>query len=268
MEKLTVYQILQELKNTNSSNEKLAILDANKDNDVLKQVFLYALSPRIKFYIKKIPDYITNPLNDLNNQDNELIWAIEQLKFLYTRFYTGNSAVYNLKQTLESISKNNSYIIERIIDRDLKCGVNTALVNKTWRNLIPETPYMGCKPYSKKLIENLFKTDKKGVVSQCLSEDWEVEDEFGNFHKIKDVVENRLKLKLKSFNFNKNVVEYNQVVNYFYNGVETEDWYSITYEDENGNIIKSLPLTSKHKLFLLTGESVSVEYLKVNDIII
>ena len=54
---MTVYDILQALEGTSSRNEKIAMLQANANNEVLKQVIVYALDPFKNFYIRKIPQY-------------------------------------------------------------------------------------------------------------------------------------------------------------------------------------------------------------------
>lgn len=173
---MSILSILNTLSATSSTKEKQVILENNISNDILGQVLYLALSPRVKFYIKKIPDYIPERYNqptDIREMLStsvvkiELSEALIALGCLSSRQHTGNTAIEHLKMLLESLNKDDAVVLERIIKKDLKCGVNVATVNKVWSNsFIEETPYMGCKPYKKKLVEDLFKNDKNGVVSQ------------------------------------------------------------------------------------------------------
>ena len=59
----TVYEILKQVAATSSRNEKKAILEANKDNPLLKQVIFLAYDPFTLFWIKKIPSAQSLPDN-------------------------------------------------------------------------------------------------------------------------------------------------------------------------------------------------------------
>lgn len=154
-----IYGILEELKQTNSTKEKEQILNKYKDNKLLKEVLYLTLSPRIKFYIKKMPEYLQNQLQV------ELQDILSKLKVLSNREKTGNEAINFLKDILSSLSERDAIIIERIIGKDLKAGLNEATINKVWKGLIETTPYMGAKAFNKKLVQNLFKTNNK-IISQ------------------------------------------------------------------------------------------------------
>lgn len=151
--------ILNELAATSSRNSKIAILTTNKYDETLKQVCFLALDPRTQFYIKKIPDYTSN-----NERPVTIEWALDELERFSSRELTGNAAIERLQYILASLSKADAEVIERVIQRDLKCGVNDSTVNKVWKNLIPEYPYMRCA------LPKAVKFDKwnwsKGVYSQ------------------------------------------------------------------------------------------------------
>lgn len=155
-----IYDILEELAADNSRIAKEQILTREKDNAILKEVFVQTLNPRINFYIKKIPAYQFST----EYAEESLGWALQELNYISDRTYTGNAAIDKLSYILSSLSKNNAKVIERIILRDLRCGVNTSTVNKIWKNLIPETPYMRCSLMKGAKVE---KWDwKRGVYSQ------------------------------------------------------------------------------------------------------
>lgn len=155
---MSVYEILSLLANTSKTNAKIQILQENKDNAELKKAFERALNPTINYYIKKIPKY--QPLEETLT----LTQGIQALSQLSERKLTGNAGIEHLQWVLSKVSAENATIIERIVKRDLRCGVNTATVNKIWKDLIPEFPYMRCTSLSASKIKNWDYSN--GVFSQ------------------------------------------------------------------------------------------------------
>jgi len=146
---MSVYDILMKIGSTTKRNEKLAILNEHKDNELLKTVIKYTLDPHKQFYIRKIPEYESSKTTTVN----ELEALIPLLDDLSDRTVTGNNAIDHLKYILSSLSKEDAYVVERIIAKDLGCGISTATVNKVWSGLISEFPCMLCSAYSDKLFD-------------------------------------------------------------------------------------------------------------------
>jgi hypothetical protein len=153
-----VIKIFNELNETNSTKVKEQILRKYEDFELLKKVVYLALSPRVKFYLRKIPEYTSK-------ENMTLEEALESLSVLSSREKTGNDAIEHLKGILENLSVNDATVIERIIKKDLKIGLNESTVNKVWKKLIETTPYQGAIAYDKSKVQKLF-TDPKGVMSQ------------------------------------------------------------------------------------------------------
>jgi hypothetical protein len=61
------------------------------------------------------------------------------------------------------LQSDDAYVIERIIDKDLKIGMGTSNINKIFSGLVEKTPYMGCKPYSVEAVKALFDGGKKAI---------------------------------------------------------------------------------------------------------
>jgi len=154
---MTVLQIFNKIANESSTNVKMAILEENKDNELLKEVLYLANSRRVKFHIKQIPDYDRNDYYmGVNLSGIALKSAIDKLSLLSERKVTGGAAIQHLKTILEEIDEESAIIIERIIEKDCKIGLGTRMINKVFPDLIEKTGYMGCKPYSKELITKLL----------------------------------------------------------------------------------------------------------------
>jgi DNA ligase-1 len=147
-----IKQIIEEIANESSTNLKMEILKKYVDNETLKQVLYLAYSPRIKFYIKQIPDYHSR----LDSSTLRLTDVITNLNMLFERKITGGEAIDWLKNILSSLDSDDSFILQRIIEKDLKMGMGSTNVNKVFKGLIEQTPYMGCRPYSPELAHKLF----------------------------------------------------------------------------------------------------------------
>ena len=159
----TVYEILRDIAETSSTNGKLAIAAANKDNEELKETFRLAYSPFVQFYIRKIPDYTCDGSNTYTLED-----AYVSLMQLSNRQVTGNAAIEFLRELLTGMSPNDASVLERVIGKDLKCGAGNSLTEKTWKGLIPTYPVLLCSPQSEKLLAKL--PWKTGVVAQVKSD--------------------------------------------------------------------------------------------------
>jgi ATP-dependent DNA ligase len=127
-------------------NFKIAELEKHKSNDLLQTVIILALDPFTQFYIRKIPKY-TRGVHTI-----PLVQSCKQLKKLASREYTGNAAIEMLTSLLESSTPDDAKVLERIIQKDLKCGVSISTVNKVWPELIHDYPCMLCSASDEKLI--------------------------------------------------------------------------------------------------------------------
>lgn len=146
-----ILEILQELEVNPSRNFKIELLTKHKDNELLKEVCRLANDPFTQFYQRKIPEYrkmYGNVLIDLKS-------AVDNLSILSSRTLTGNAAIAQLQMILSSVTAEDALVIKRIIQKDLKCGVNTSTINKVWPNLIPEFPCMLCSPFEQKLVDKI-----------------------------------------------------------------------------------------------------------------
>lgn len=152
------YEIIESIAAVGSTKAKQAIMEANKDNEVLKNCFLYAENPRFNFFVKVKPeDYANLPEGSAEIQ----IETFKELYKLINREITGHAARDFVSKLMSELTFLDRSILCRIINRDLRCNAGTSLSNKVWPGLIPETPYMRCN--------NKFKdthTFEEGAYSQ------------------------------------------------------------------------------------------------------
>lgn len=145
-----VFDILNKLAVTSSRLDKEAILKYEKNNELLKAVIVAALNPMLNYYIRKIPKYETaiKPMLTLEQ-------GLKKLDKLSLREITGNAAIEYLALLLSELRAGDAKAVERVIEKDLRCGVSEKTVNKIWPKLIPEYPVMLCDQYDDKTIERI-----------------------------------------------------------------------------------------------------------------
>lgn len=147
---MKVNDILLELAATPSRLDKEAILRREKDNADLMEAVILALNSRYNYFIKKIPLYST-----LKKSEKTLSDAFNLCYDLSDRKYTGNLAIAKLADMLDRLPVDDAQVLEKIIQRDLRCGVQASTVNKIWAGLIPEYPCMLASGYDEKLIRRM-----------------------------------------------------------------------------------------------------------------
>jgi len=148
---MTIKQIFDEITNEPGTNQKMVILDKYKGNMLLKQVLYLANSKRVKFYIKQIPTYTNSNTAPATLED-----ACKSLTRLSDRLVTGHAAIAELINICESLTADDAYIIERIIEKDCRLGMGTTNINKIFKGLIEDTPYMGAISFDEKKARTIF----------------------------------------------------------------------------------------------------------------
>lgn len=128
----TVLEILDLIASSTKRKFKEQVLTDYKDNALLKKCFIAAYHPDVVYWISK------HPVITYNAHTLSLDTAIDEIYAnLCTRKITGNNAVNFYQKILSSLSQDDSVVLKRIIDRDLRCGVGIPTINKIWKKLIP-----------------------------------------------------------------------------------------------------------------------------------
>jgi hypothetical protein len=147
---MNLNKFFESLAANSSRNFKIEQLKLNSDNETLREVVRLALDPFTQFYQRKIPSYTTDTqhITTLKN-------ALGGLYDLYSRSVTGNAAIEHLRMLLSSVSADDAKVLERIIQKDLKCGVQASTANSVWSGLIHEYPVMLCSQFEQKLVDKI-----------------------------------------------------------------------------------------------------------------
>lgn len=147
---MNLNKFFESLAANNSRNFKIEQLEANRDDEQLREVVRLALDPFTQFYIRKIPKYectATKPAS--------LRFALNELYTFSSRSVTGNAAIDRLANLLSALSEDDAKVIERIIQKDLKCGVAVSTANAVWTGLLKEYPVMLCSQFEQKLVDKV-----------------------------------------------------------------------------------------------------------------
>lgn len=133
---MELIEIIDALRNTNSSNAKKEILEMNKDDEILKKVLLYTYDPFRKYGIsEKIFDELIEDVTKEDFPDSENIYD-----FLDTLAQSNinNELKRNICATVKYIDPLYKDIAKCVFLKDLKIGLKPTSINKVWPNLIPK----------------------------------------------------------------------------------------------------------------------------------
>lgn len=161
------YKILEKIKNTSSNNEKQAILEQNKNNELLKEILKFVYNPYFKTGLssKKIKKKITpTEYRLLLQPDNSITYIFNYLK----DHNTGTDQdIAHVQWYIRNYSEGCPEIVEEILTQNLKIGMTAKSINKVWENLIPEFNVMLADKYWEK-IDKLEQEKPRILVTQKL----------------------------------------------------------------------------------------------------
>jgi hypothetical protein len=146
---MNINVFIESLAANPSRNFKIEQLNKHSDNETLREVVRLALDPFTQFYIRKIPKYTCD------GTDAEIKAILPALFDLSSRIVTGNAAIEYLRMLLTSLNPDDAKVLERIIQKDLKCGVSVSTANAVWMGLVHEYPVMLCSPFEQKLVDKI-----------------------------------------------------------------------------------------------------------------
>lgn len=156
---MSILDILNRLDATSSRNEKEEILK-NSDSPLLRLVLRTSMDPQYNFYISKTPSERYN--NGLIDLEYAIMYVLSNFA---TRNLTGNAAKAEYASLLGSLSPEDAIVLERIIKRDLRCGVKVATVNNVFgENFIYTHPVLLCEKFSIEAAQKLIKKNGRAYI--------------------------------------------------------------------------------------------------------
>lgn len=242
-----IQNFVTESNETNSNTDKLNILKKYAYNESVCKALNYTYNTFKQYGVssencKKNSKLISYGYKDLS----------KLLDDLNDRFITGHTAISCVNGFVEA-NKKYEELIFNIIDRNLKTRSTTSMINKAIPGLIPTFDVALANSYDEKMAKKININEDVWFVSRkldgCLHADTIIEFEDGTKLSIKEVVDNKVEGKIKSYNINSNKIEFKTIKNWMVNlddiNENNSEWFEI--ELENGKKIK---LTGNHRVWL------------------
>ena len=133
-------KILEKLRATSSTNEKIQILEQSKSAD-------FALFAKLVYDKIEYKYYITNAqlnYNKAGSQSMDPVALGAALNPLFTRQKTGNAAIEYTQNLIDSLNADSQELLRCILDRDCHSGINVKTIEKVYGSIFFELPYMRC----------------------------------------------------------------------------------------------------------------------------
>ena len=128
----TVIDLLESLESDNSRLLKEDLLERNRKNELLKRVFLAAFDPYVNYYVSKfkMPRALDQHVADDDRQLTAFLDVL--LADLSSRTVTGNAAKAAVEAAFSLMDARQQKWCQRILLKNLRCGVQETTVNKVW----------------------------------------------------------------------------------------------------------------------------------------
>ncbi len=126
-----VIEVLEQLESDNSRLFKEKVLTDNKDDLLLRDFLTMAFDPWKNWGVAKYnrPDPLPG---NLNHEDVELSTFMVLLEALNRRVLTGNKAREAVEVAMSQFDAVGQKWCERLLWRNLRCGVSATTINKIW----------------------------------------------------------------------------------------------------------------------------------------
>ena len=146
-----VHDIIEQLRTTPGSKDKLALLKDNAGDQELKEYLRVTYEDHINFFMTKVePGYYNGLTSDTNHVINfDLDRIAEIVHHLHNRIYTGHDAKTNVARIYHNLcNKWERELLCLMIDRNVQAGISAGTINKVWPDLIKIVPYQRCSLHS------------------------------------------------------------------------------------------------------------------------
>ena len=156
----TLYEIIKKLQETPGSNDKINVLKANTENDVLKWYLRQALCPSISYYFtsKTFPE--SGVVGDEEFSYSAICLLAQSLS---GRKITGNEAKRRVADLLDSFNKEGQELLRMMLLKDIRAGIGVSTVNKVWPGLCLQVPYQRCSLPTERTLKH-FPDGKLAII--------------------------------------------------------------------------------------------------------
>lgn len=133
----TTLEILEELESNGSRNAKEEILERNVTNELLKAILVASLDPYVHYNVRKFKMPKANvQLGEVREEGGLRAFVETVLPRLSSRQVTGNAAKKLVEDSLINMTPLAQKWAKRVLLQNLRAGIQSKTVNKTWPDLI------------------------------------------------------------------------------------------------------------------------------------
>jgi len=139
----TITHILEAINSASGTNEKLNILNSNKDNQLLKKILEFTYDPHKNFGITsktfKLDKKLINEYAEMLHANDDVMWHsfIDALNTCDRDVLRGSAAIREVNCALSmQISPDMSKWLIRVLDRHLNFGISIKSINSVWSGLV------------------------------------------------------------------------------------------------------------------------------------
>lgn len=252
--------IVKSLENNNSISKKQSILtsyfEKNKNDEFLKKFLELVYSPYFNYYVT-VDVAIAKGKPEKSNYSFNYYEDIYNLaEKLNSRELSGQEALDTVKKVLIS-DETLGFILKCILNRTISKGVNVKLINNSWKEvylteLINEFSVALGVQFEKLNAKQIVSINEEEYfisrkVDGCFKGDTKILLEDGTYKTIKEIVDNKLPLKVLSYNEKTKQIEAKRITNWFNNGLKSkEEWISIR---QGNSFATTITATKNHKFF-------------------
>lgn len=242
-------KLIQDLNDTNSTNDKIEKLSKYKDDTFVKNILFYTYTDFKQYHVtsanlKKRADLIKS----MCSYDN----IFELLEDLSKEKISGHNAISEVNAYI-NLYKDFDDILYKVFDRNLETRMTTKLINKAIPNLIPTFEVQLAEKYDEKREKKIDFKKETWYASQkldgCLNGETLIEFNDGKKIKIREIVNKKIKGKVKCYNVKDGRIEFKDIQNWMKNlsdiNEDNDIWYELILEND-----KILVLTGNHRIWL------------------
>lgn len=147
---MSLYQIITQIRNADGSNAKQEILNANQNNNLLKNFLKATYDPSISYYMKKLPELSAISVN-AEFEQLDIDFILEQIA---GRIVTGHAALATIGSYTSALNQEGRELMQIILDRSLGASVGDTMVLKAFPELYFIPPYQRCSLLDEKTHEH------------------------------------------------------------------------------------------------------------------
>ena len=148
-----IKEIIELLRKTSSTNDKINILKINSNNKLLKKILEYTYNPYKKYGVS---EKILNTISSSRTSSKSIFELLDIL--------SSNNINDSLREDIGAFKNANIEdwdLYEKMILKDLRCNISSKTINKVWPGLIPVFSVMRADNYE----DNKHKINGDVIVS-------------------------------------------------------------------------------------------------------